>query len=103
MVELARRTGSDRADEAAGWRLILTRTSPPAEGCKRPLAIGRGAWLFTGSPAAGEAAAVMFGLIGSATRRGCEPRGCLEAVVCDASETAASQGRLIGGVTGLLR
>ena len=46
----------------------------------RPLAIGRKNWLFTGSPRAGEAAAVMFGLIGSAMRHGREPRAYLEAL-----------------------
>ena len=46
----------------------------------RPLCLGKKNRLFTGSPRAGEAAAVLLSLIGSAMRHGREPRGYLEAL-----------------------
>jgi transposase len=51
----------------------LSIDNNPAERAMRPVAIGRKNWLFVGSPAAGDRAAILMSLIASCKRNGVEP------------------------------
>ena len=62
----------------AGYRPIDNNA---CERSLRGLAIGRKNWLFTGSPAGGQAAARLFSLLGSAQLHGVDPRSYLEALL----------------------
>jgi len=57
----------------------------------RGLAIGRKNWLFTGSPAGGQAAARLFSLIGSAQLHGVEPLAYLHDLIRHLPATLISQ------------
>jgi hypothetical protein len=52
---------------------VLSIDNNAAERAMRPVAIGRKNWLFVGSPAAGDRAAILMSLIESCKRNGVEP------------------------------
>lgn len=60
---------------------ILAPDSNLVERTLRPVAVGRKAWLFAGSPRGGEAAAVAFSLIETAKLNGIEPFAYLKDVL----------------------
>lgn len=51
----------------------LSIDNNPAERAMRPVAIGRKNWLFVGSPAAGDRAAILMSMVESCKRNGVEP------------------------------
>ena len=53
----------------------------PIENAIRPIALGRKNWLFAGSERAGERAAVIMGLLATATANGHEPHAWLTDVL----------------------
>ncbi len=63
----------------------------PCERSLRGVAIGRKNWLFTGSPAGGQAAARLFSIIGSAQLHGLEPLAYLHDLIRRLPATPTSQ------------
>ena len=63
----------------AGGRLEISNNA--AENAIRPLALGRKNWLFAGSDAGGERAAIFYTLIRSAKLNGIEPEAYLREVL----------------------
>ena len=59
----------------------LSIDNSPAERAMRPVAIGRKNWLFVGSPAAGDRAAILMSLIASCKANGVEPWAYLKDVL----------------------